>query len=161
MNGVHDVDSSDGSGIDVDNGGATVRIQEEAKSSDYFNLFWTDGWWDHLVAETNRYAADQGPNEKWSSVDVTDMKVFIGLMLAMGILQCNVMKDYWRQTKRLFKTQFGKVMARDRFLLIWRYLYLADNDAPNARGEGRDRLPKLRPMINQLNMKFKENYTPY
>ena len=50
-------------------------------------------------------------------------------------------------------------MPRDRFLMIWRYLHLADNTAPQAGNP--DRLAKLRPMNTHFNEVFNNNYTPY
>ncbi|KAK3748585.1 hypothetical protein RRG08_011667 [Elysia crispata] len=140
-------------------GGATVQQPEDTQPSQYFSLFWIEEWWQHLVVETNRYANDQGPHRKWTPVTVSDLKAFHGLMLGMGILKSNVYSDYWRTSKRLFMTQFGKVMPRDRFLTIWRYLHLADNNAPQR--DNPDKLAKLRPMLTHLNRVFKENYTPY
>ncbi|GFO39552.1 hypothetical protein PoB_006605700 [Plakobranchus ocellatus] len=35
--------------------------------------------------------------------------------------------NYWRQKKRLFKTEFGAIMTKDHFLMIWRYLHVANN----------------------------------
>ncbi|KAK3802798.1 hypothetical protein RRG08_012312 [Elysia crispata] len=84
------------------NGGAAVQHPEEAQPSQYFNLFWTDERWNHLVIETNRYANVQGPPEKWLPVTVADLKSFMGLILTMGILSTGVLTDYWRTSKRLF-----------------------------------------------------------
>ncbi|KAK3802797.1 hypothetical protein RRG08_012311 [Elysia crispata] len=50
-------------------------------------------------------------------------------------------------------------MPRDRFSMIWRYLDLAHNAAPQARNP--DRLAKLRPMITYFNGVFNKKYTPY
>ncbi|KAK3773983.1 hypothetical protein RRG08_056755 [Elysia crispata] len=50
--------------------------------------------------ETNRYANAQGPPEKWLPVTVADLKAFM---------------DYWRTSKRLFQTQFGKGHATKSF----------------------------------------------
>ena len=78
----------------------------------------------------------------------------------MGILSTGVLTDYWRTSKLLFQTQFGKVMLQDRFLIIWRYQHLADNTAPQA--ENPDRLAKLRPIITHIiNEVFNKNYNPY
>ena len=82
-----------------------------------------------------------------------------GMMLAMGILKMTNRSDYWRQTKRLYVTQFGKFMPRDRYMIIWRYLHLSDNAA--AQVGNPDKLVKLRPMIDHLNTAFRANYTPY
>ncbi|KAK3793229.1 hypothetical protein RRG08_049941 [Elysia crispata] len=76
-----------------------------------------------------------------------------GLILAMGIFQCKVFSDYWRTFNRLYTAAFAQVMPRDRFMIIWRYLHLGNNYAP--QGENPDKLAKLRPMITHLNHVFK------
>ena len=58
-------------------GGASVQHPEDMQPCQYFNLFRTDQWWEHMVVETNRYANDQGPIEKWTLVTVTDSKAFV------------------------------------------------------------------------------------
>ena len=50
-------------------------------------------------------------------------------------------------------------MPRNLFLIIWRYLHLAANTAPQAENPGR--LAKLRPMITLFNEVFNRSYTPY
>ncbi|GFS19691.1 PiggyBac transposable element-derived protein 4 [Elysia marginata] len=73
----------------------------------------------------------------------------------MGVLKLPERSDYWRTTKRIiFLTQFGSVMSRDRYLLIWRYLHLSNN-----LQEGNP--DKLRPMLPHLNQVLRDMYTPY
>ncbi|GFN93420.1 PiggyBac transposable element-derived protein 4 [Plakobranchus ocellatus] len=69
------------------------------------------------------------------------------------------LSNYWRQKKRLFKTEFGVIMTRDCFLMIWRYLHVANNG--NADPATPDCLAKLRPMRTYLNEKFWTVYIPY
>ncbi|KAK3797065.1 hypothetical protein RRG08_065831 [Elysia crispata] len=104
--------------------GATVP--EHARPVQYFSLFWDDGWWDHLSAETNRYARSQNPPADWTPVTVNDMKVFIGLCFGTGIIKLPCLSNYWRQKKRLFQTELPSVMSRDRFLAIWPFAHVAD-----------------------------------
>ena len=66
------------------NGGAAVQHPEEAQPSQYFNLFWTDEYWNHLVIETNRYANVQGPPEKWLPVTVAPL-YFIPLFYSFQV----------------------------------------------------------------------------
>ena len=80
-----------------------------------------------------------------------DMRAFVGLCFAMGVLRVPSRNDYWRGSNWLLKTNFGRVMPRDRFNLIWRYLHLANNDAPVARG---DKLVKIRWFVDFLNKQF-------
>ena len=79
---------------------------------------------DMLVTETNQYAekmhAQTPTNSKWNPVSKTEMKTFVGLCFAFGILKLPTHRDYWRQTKSLYQTTVPKAMARDRFDMIWR-----------------------------------------
>ncbi|GFO38733.1 PiggyBac transposable element-derived protein 4-like [Plakobranchus ocellatus] len=81
------------------------------------------------------------------------------LLLGTGIMKMPCLSNYWRQKKRLFKTEFGAIMTRDRFLMIWRFLHVANNS--NADPTTPDRLAKLRPMLTYLNEKFRTVYIPY
>lgn len=132
----------------------------------YFELLWGDDLWKLIVEETNKYAAQQRrqnpppPNApRWKEVDVSTMKAFIGLTFVMGILRLPTRNDYWRSSKRMFKTSFGSVMSRDRFNLIWRYLHFADNEAPETNTP--DKLQKVRPLITYLNNTFQAQYQPH
>ena len=78
--------------------------------------------------------------------------------MTMGVLRLPCRNDYWRLSNWLLKTNFGSVMARDKFNLIWRYLHLTDNDAPAAEG---DKLSKIRWFVDFLNEKFQSVYVPY
>ena len=59
----------------------------------------------------------------------------------------------------LFRTEFGNFVSRDRFLLIWRYLHLADNGQVDAANP--DKLAKVRPIVSHLEGAFRAAYTPY
>ncbi|KAG5277831.1 hypothetical protein AALO_G00091860 [Alosa alosa] len=104
--------------------GLKQPIPADASPLDVFSCIFTDELWDMLVTETNRYAEQmrgQTPaNSKWSPVSKTEMKTFVGLCLAFGILKLPTRKDFWRQTKWLYQTNVPKAMARDRFNMIWR-----------------------------------------
>ena len=77
----------------------------------------------------------------------------------MGVMRFLTLQHYWRQKKVLFRTEFGNFMARDRFLLIWRYLHLADKGQVDAANP--DKLSKVRPMVSHLEGTFRAAYTPY
>lgn len=106
--------------------GVKVDLPADATPLQAFNHIFTEELWAYLVTETNRYSdqTHQTPSRakmgKWSHVTVPEMKTFIGLCMGMGILVVPVRRDYWRQGKHLFKTQFPRNMSRDRFVAIWR-----------------------------------------
>ena len=150
----------------TENGGINALLPDDARAKQFFQLIWTNEMWQHIVIETNRYANEERtlhpPPQfapKWTDVDIPTIKAFVGLCFAMGIIRLSYRSDYWRVSKRLFKTNFNEVMTRDRFALIWRYLHLNDrNAAPPAVP---DKLGKLRWFVNFLNAKFTELYMPY
>ena len=146
-------------------GGASVVHPPEANPGMYFDQFWTGEMWAHLTDETNRYADQERRRNPpppsapiWTPVTTTVMRAFVGLCFAMGILRLPCRNDYWRLSNWLLKTNFGSVMARDKFNLIWRYLHLTDNDAPAAEG---DKLSKIRWFVDFLNDQFLSVYVPY
>ena len=94
----------------------------------------------------------------WQDIDAPTLKAFIGLCFVMGILRLPGKSDYWRKSKRMFKTAFNDIMTRDRFNIIWRYLHLNDRQAPLAVP---DKLIKVRWFIDYLNEKFTTTYMPY
>ena len=51
--------------------------------------------------------------------DDEEEEVWNGAM-GMGLLVLPVRRDYWRQSKNLFRTQFARNMSRDRFAASWR-----------------------------------------
>jgi hypothetical protein len=58
----------------------------------------------------------------------------------------------------MFVTSFNKVMSRDRFDLIWRYLHLQDNEAVDE--ERPDKLIKIRWYLDYLDQKCSYNFIP-
>ena len=146
-------------------GGASVLHPPEANPGMYFDQFWTAEMWTQLTVETNRYADQERQRNPpppsapiWTPVTIDEIRAFVGLCFAMGVLRLPSRNDYWRRSNWLLKTNFGRVMARDKFNLIWRYLHLANNDAPGAEG---DKLVKIRWFVDFLNEQFQSVYVPY
>ncbi|KAG1927364.1 piggyBac transposable element-derived protein 4-like [Pimephales promelas] len=140
--------------------GVKQPIPMDATPLDVFSSIFTDELWDMLVTETNRYAEQtrgQTPtNSKWKPVSKTEMKTFVGLCLAFGILKLPARRDFWRQTKWLYQTNVPKAMARDRFDMIWRYLHLQDNMDPAV--DKTDKLWKIRKWMDLLLVRFQALY---
>ena len=53
-------------------------------------------------------------------------------------------------------------MSRERFQIIIRFLYFQNNEDPNYNPQdpGRDRLFKIRPMIDMFKERFRNVYSP-
>ncbi|XP_060777628.1 piggyBac transposable element-derived protein 4-like [Neoarius graeffei] len=140
--------------------GLKVPISEDASPLDVFSNIFTEEVWDMLVTQTNVYA-DQTrghtpSNLKWSAVSKQEMKSFIGLCITFGIMKLPTRRDYWRQSKWLYQTNVPRVMARDRFDMIWRYLHLQDNTDPKV--DKSDKLWKLRCFLDLLLNQYQALY---
>jgi hypothetical protein len=81
----------------------------------------------------------------------------MGLCLAMGILRLPARSNYWRLGRWLLKTQFGFVMPRDQYDLLWRYMHFQDNE---ERSPTRDPIWKLRRFVDTIVSNSQRAYTP-
>ena len=107
--------------------GVKINIAKDASPGDAFGTVFTDALWSRLVEQTNIFAEQTRPAPrpeskmgKWKKVTPQEMKTFVGLCIAMGIIKLPYRRDYWRQKKPLFKTGLPEIMSRDRFGDIWR-----------------------------------------
>ena len=84
---------------------------------------------------------------------------FIALIITMGVVNYPSIQHYW-STKWPFTTStFSSVMSRDRFLLLLKFLHLANNEDQVERGQpGHDKLFKLRPFMTALVSRFQAAY---
>ena len=73
-------------------------------------------------------------------VTTNEMKKFLGLKFLTGIVRKLNLKMYWLTEQLLSTPVFFKIMKRDRFLLILKFLYFNNNDDPgfNPNYENRD-----------------------
>ncbi|XGW33830.1 hypothetical protein V3C99_017916 [Haemonchus contortus] len=112
---------------------------------DFFELFLNDEILDLIVKETNRYGTHC--NEDFQETDSEEMRRFAGLCLQMGMVKLPRLRDYWSS-----RPGFGghavasKIMARNRFEELLKYLHLADNE--NFDG---DRLYKIKRFVQLFN----------
>ena len=116
-------------------GEAKLMVEmDEFDPIDFFKLFVNDDFLNVIVTETNRYAETRLANDglpefsrvkKWRPVDLEEMKVFFGLVIAMGLVQKNDIQDYWSVDETDETPFFSKHMSRDRFLLILSNFHLS------------------------------------
>lgn len=131
---------------------------------DYFNLLFDDRLFELIVSETNKYAVQvflsgSGcPSSRinmWKDTNITEMKIFIGLLFHTGTIRMNRLEDYWK-TSELFNLDFFRqYMSRNRFMLLLRTLHFKDNE--NLENT---RLEKIEPIVTYFNNKMTEIYEP-
>jgi len=122
-----------------------------------------------VVDQTNLYAQQQIAkmprpttkhtcSEEWKPVTVIEMKKFLGLIFVTGIVRKPKLELYW-STRGIFQTPiFPKIMSRNRFQLIQRYLHFNDN---NTAGTNEDHLYKNRTILDIVVNNFRTNYIPH
>ncbi|XP_064648112.1 piggyBac transposable element-derived protein 4-like [Lineus longissimus] len=108
-----------------------------------------------------RHSGDETTKKQWKDVDLGEMKAFIAILLIMGNNLRPTYKAYWSTDWLTHMEGFRKVMSRDRFLLVLRFLHVADNTGAVPRGQqGFDRCFKIRQFANVLVDSWKRIVNP-
>ena len=152
------------------NSGVQVTISENPGALEIFKLFATDDFYDILVEQTNLYASqyiemhpELGPHsfaKKWRETNREEMGKFLALSLLMGIVKKPSIRHYWSLDPLLKGSVFNSVMGRNRFQAILGFLHFANNEFYDPDDPRRDRLYKIRPVVEYLVTKFKTVYLP-
>ncbi|KAK7893501.1 hypothetical protein WMY93_022653 [Mugilogobius chulae] len=147
--------------------GAAATMDSD-KPVDFVELFLTDEFIDNIVKQTNLYAQQSieaaqrhsvhSRTQAWKPVTVPEMKKFLGLIFLTGIVKKPELEMYWSTDEVLSTPYYSKVMSRNRFQIILRFLHFNDNNAVQA--DNTDKLHKIRPVVDYLISKFKELYQP-
>lgn len=108
----------------------------------YFEQFWDNATIEYIAEQTNIYST----LTTGSSINTspTEIKIFIGIELLMGIVQMPSFEDYWSMNTRY--SLIADVMPVKRFKKLRRLLHFQDNTA-DAKG---DRLFKIRPLLEMI-----------
>ena len=162
------VDPPDFPFVDAANVGVNNVEQCRAMTAEQlFGLFFTDYLLRLIVGETNRYVGQcmaKPPKRgrkhtEWSDVTIPELKTWLGLMLAMGIVQKKGrLGEYW-STHWLTQTPgFNDTMPRNRFLQILRYLHFVDNEDVSI--DKTNKMWKVQNVLDYLNKRFRAAYCP-
>ena len=77
-----------------------------------------------------------------------------------GIVKKADLEHYWASDEMISTPYFGKVMSRNRFQIIWRFLQFKDPDLVVDAETKKDNLYKIRPVLSYLQSKFQSLYLP-
>ena len=131
-------------------------MKQQRNVLDFLQLYLTDKMFGLVVIETNRFAnkfflenLDKAANsylKNWTDLTVNELQVFIGLVILMGIVHKPNINSYWSRDELYNTPIFLKVMPRDRFKVILRFLHFDDNATYNVENADRDHLHKVRPL---------------
>ena len=144
------------------NEGLHVRIGDTPNALDLVELYLTDEILTCVFNETNLYAhqyleenpekADTTYLSACADTDNLEMKKFFGLVILMGIIHKPNLPMYW-STDSLYHTPiFSKIMTRDQFYLLQKFLQFNDAADPNynPNDDERDHLHKVRLFMEMI-----------
>lgn len=118
------------------------------KATDFFLTFLEDII-ENIVQQSNLYAVQKN---KILDLKKGELLAFIGINFLMGYHKLPSWRHYWSESDDLRVSIVRKTMSRNRFDAILSNLHVADNSL--IPKWNKDRLFKLRPMIDSLNEKF-------
>lgn len=125
---------------------------EDASPYALFKQIFTEEIFEHIVFETNRYAAQC--NKPTFNITINDLKLFFAMNIAMTYLKYPNVRMYWSSVEGIRLNLIADIMPVNRFTDIKRYLHFEDNSIePNIIS---DKFWKLRPIINMLHKSFHE-----
>ncbi|KAH8037877.1 hypothetical protein HPB51_018365 [Rhipicephalus microplus] len=120
----------------------------------YFRNFFDVTFLSHICEQSSLYSAQRNPN-KVTSMTVNDLEQFIGTVLTMSLMKLPQTRMYWSQRFRV--SQVADTMTRDRLEEIKQSLHFSNNqEAPDQNDPERDRLYKVRPLLDHLVAKCHE-----
>ncbi|KAL5510616.1 hypothetical protein EMCRGX_G006184 [Ephydatia muelleri] len=89
-----------------------------------------------------------------------DIRKVLGLIICMGIVNMPSVENYWNTRWPFNTNNFRAIMSRDRFLLVMKFLHLADNSRMVPREQpGHSKIYKVEHVVNTLVNNYKSNYT--
>ncbi|XP_015436675.1 PREDICTED: piggyBac transposable element-derived protein 4-like [Dufourea novaeangliae] len=131
----------------------TLCVFKEVLCDDFFEI---------IVRETNRYAAQMKMvevtkmKEEWCPLTNDEVRAYFALCIIMSQIKKSKIDMYSSKRKILETPIFSQVMPRKRFLAITHYLHFVDNETVSTE----DRIRKVRSVVDFLNARFRQLYTP-
>ena len=140
--------------------GSLLTLNGSDYPCEFFEAIFGSDTFDLIADQSNLYATQS--NATWEETSSNEIKVFIGMILAMGVHKLPYLRDYWSQNPLLGAPGITKSMPRDRFKAILRYLHLNDNSQMPARNDANfDKLYKVRPLLEAIKENTQKAYYPH
>ena len=118
-----------------------------------FSSFFTSSVLEHIVEQSNKYAAEcMGEQfQTWQPITVDELCAYFGFMILMGIVRLPSLGDYWKKDMIYHYTPVAERISRDRFYDLHQYLHFADNSTLSPpHTPGYNKLGKISPIITML-----------
>ena len=116
-----------------------------------FQYFFSDDLLQMIVDESNLYSI-QTNISKPLNLNLSELKQYIGIIIYMSVLRLPNVRSYWSPEFEI--TSVKNCMTTNRFEKIRQFIHFNDNTKHLPQGNhSHDRLHKIRPLIDHLNLK--------
>lgn len=140
------------------------RLGSDPSALKVFSEVFTEQFWELLAKETNIYAEQiitEGSKKKkidneWFQMSVDEMKAYFALSIIMTQVKKPTVQMNWSKRGIIHTPIFAQTMPFRRFLAITRFLHFSNNEFSDKD----DKMTKVRSVIDYMNDKFEELYTP-
>ena len=92
---------------------------------------------------------------KWTPVTITELEGFLAIVINMGIVSVPAVEDYWKTSWISEVPFFSRVMARDRFMLIFWMLHVSHSTVSPPKC-----IEKIKLFLELMLTRFQANYAP-
>jgi hypothetical protein len=114
----------------------------------------------HISFHTNLYATQKG--KSFIPTTENEVRLFLGINLFMSVKKLPSYRNYWSSSPDLHDSHISDLMTVKRFSFLLSHIHANDNSLMPKRGEDNfDKLYKIKPLVEMLNKKFAECYSPH
>ena len=120
-----------------------IRYQHTVEPFEILCLFLTPSLLEDMAAHSNAYAAAKASErqmesgKKWMEVSASELGVWLGIVLYMGVHSSPAVRDYWRHNGLNPTHHVCEYMGQTRFQQIKRYCHVSSPDLPKIAPTGR------------------------
>lgn len=116
----------------------------------FFHTLFTESLEEHIVEQSNLFSVQSRP-DKPLNVDQSELQQFIGVCMWMSLIKLPSARKYWTPLYKVDRV--SEVIGNKRYEEIKRFLHFEDNLSSDE--VKKDKLWKMRPMLNKINEAMK------
>lgn len=145
---------------------ATAGVQLKLSTPhEAFRHYWSDDILEHIATATNTHAlAIASASEKfktdWRDTNADEILILFAFWIMLGIIRMPSIKSCFSNSALLKTNIFSTLMTENRYWLLNKALYFVTEVGDNPTNPLNPPTLYLKPVIDHLNKKFNEAYSP-